>query len=165
MSAMEAGQLSQQMISAPQLAPQVQSEPPPDWSDWILFAIGWICGVAWIVGALRPLCCQPRFPATRNKAGWIANVIGDPQSTTLAAQHWARRNVCDMLLYKYNDYHSRFLDLLHAWQVSLCPYQVCIILILAAIGFIVCALLSADTLASSMLSPYMISCSDCIVSP
>ena len=48
----------------------------PIWTDWILFGVGWICGIAWIVGAFIPLCRRPRFPAPRNKAGWIANLVG-----------------------------------------------------------------------------------------
>ncbi len=80
MSAMEAGQLGQQLNHASQVAvpvAQVKHEPAPDWSDWIFFAVGWICGVAWVAGVMRPLCRHPRFPAARNKAGWIANVIGE----------------------------------------------------------------------------------------
>lgn len=61
--------------SATGTAQQVKFEERPDWSDWILFGVGWICGITWIVGALRPLCRRPRFPAARNKAGWIANLI------------------------------------------------------------------------------------------
>ncbi|DBB08720.1 TPA: hypothetical protein ACH3X3_008155 [Trebouxia sp. C0006] len=79
MSAMEAGQLGQQLNHASQVAvpvAQVKRQPAADWSDWIFFAVGWICGVAWIAGVMRPLCRHPRFPAARNKAGWIANVIG-----------------------------------------------------------------------------------------
>ena len=73
-------------------AQQVKFEESRDWSDWILFAIGWICGITWIVGALRPLCRRPRFPAARNKAGWIANVIGKPATPplNLGSGHCAR---------------------------------------------------------------------------
>lgn len=59
------------VVSAPGHYPEA-----PIWTDWILFGVGWICGIAWLIGALVPLCRRPRFPATRNKAGWIANVIG-----------------------------------------------------------------------------------------
>jgi len=89
MSAMEAGQLGQQLNHASQVAvpvAQVKRQPAADWSDWIFFAVGWICGVAWIAGVMRPLCRHPRFPAARNKAGWIANVIGEfcgPQRTAI----------------------------------------------------------------------------------
>lgn len=58
-----------------------------DWTDWILFGVGWICGIAWIIGACRPLCRHPRFPAARNKAGWIANVAGEPYFLNLCQSH------------------------------------------------------------------------------
>lgn len=58
-----------------------------DWTDWILFGVGWICGIAWIVGACRPLCRNPRFPAARNKAGWIANIAGKPYTNLCNCCH------------------------------------------------------------------------------
>ena len=64
--------------SATGTAQHVKFEESRDWSDWILFGVGWICGITWIVGAFRPLCRRPRFPAARNKAGWIANLICKP---------------------------------------------------------------------------------------
>ena len=50
----------------------------PIWTDWILFGVGWLSGIAWFIGVFVPLCRRPRFPAPRNKAGWIANLIGNP---------------------------------------------------------------------------------------
>ena len=50
----------------------------PIWTDWILFEVGWVSGIAWFIGVFVPLCRRPRFPAPRNKAGWIANLIGNP---------------------------------------------------------------------------------------
>ena len=64
-------------------AQHVKFEASRDWSDWILFGIGWICGITWIIGAFRPLCRHPRFPKARNKAGWIANLICKPASYLL----------------------------------------------------------------------------------
>ena len=43
MSAMEAGQLGQQLNHASQVAvpvAQVKRQPAADWSDWIFFAVG-----------------------------------------------------------------------------------------------------------------------------
>lgn len=80
-SAMEAGQVPKSTYNnSPATAtPQkVQYEGRRDRSDWILFGFGWIFGITWIVGAFRPLCRHPKFPAPRNKAGWIANVVGKP---------------------------------------------------------------------------------------
>ena len=81
MSDLEAGQLqvcSCKQVQQPAAAADPQaSVEAADWSDWKYFGVGWFCGIAWVVGTLRPLSRYPRFPATRNLAGWIANVIGE----------------------------------------------------------------------------------------
>ena len=53
-------------------------DPQGIYTDWILFALGFLFTGTWFAGLILPLTRTPRFPSATNKAGRIANLIGAP---------------------------------------------------------------------------------------
>ncbi|CAK0782310.1 hypothetical protein CVIRNUC_005627 [Coccomyxa viridis] len=43
--------------------------------QWVLFAFGWVTGIAWIFGLLAPLCNTQRLKNSSYKIGWLANTL------------------------------------------------------------------------------------------